>query len=198
VEARLQKIEAKNAQSPVGAMSMGRPLGVPEKFEDHLRLMFDMQLLAFQGDITRVSTTMIAREMAVRSYPQIGVPDSHHSLSHHDENPAKLSRLAKVDAYHVEQTTYFLSKLRDTQDGENSLLDNTIVLYGGGIKNGNIHSHVDLPVVLIGGRALQLEGGRHLNFTEDKPMSNMLRSILYKMGVESEHIGDSTGMLTEL
>ncbi len=109
VEQRLQRIEAKNAASPDAVKTMAKPLGVPEKFEDHIRLMFDLQVLAFQGDITRVTTLMFAREMAVRSYPQIGVPDSHHSVSHHDNNPAKLGKLKKIDTYHIEQVAYFLA-----------------------------------------------------------------------------------------
>jgi hypothetical protein len=198
VEQRLQRIEAKNAQSPTGATAMGRPLGVPEKFEDHIRLMFDLQVLAFQGDITRVSTLMFAREMAVRSYPQIGVPDSHHSVSHHDNNPAKLAKLKKIDTYHVEQVAYFLGKLRDTKDGENSLLENSMILYGGALASGNLHNHTNLPLFVAGGGAGQLEGGRHIVFRNDMPMSNLLRGVLYKAGVETETLGDSTGMLTEL
>jgi hypothetical protein len=198
VEARLQRIEAQNAKSPDAAMAMGRPLGVPEKFEDHIRLIFDLQVLAFQGDITRVTTLMFGREMAVRSYPQIGVPDSHHSLSHHDNNPAKLAKLAKIDAYHVQQVAYFLGKLHDARDGENSLLDNSMIVYGGGIGNGNLHNHERLPVFVAGGGAGQLKGGRHLEFKNDTPMSNLLRSVLDKAGVQTETLGDSTSMLAEL
>jgi Protein of unknown function (DUF1552) len=198
VEQRLERIEAKNAQSATGAMAMGKPLGVPEKFEDHIRLMFDLQVLAFQGDITRITTLMFAREMAVRSYPQVGVPDSHHSVSHHDNNPAKLAKLKKIDTYHVEQFAYFLGKLRNVQDGENNLLENSMILYGGALANGNLHNHTNLPMILAGGGAGQLEGGRHMVFKNDMPMSNLLRSILRKAGVETESLGDSTGYLTEL
>ncbi len=198
VEQRLERIEAKNAQSPTGAMAMGKPLGVPEKFEDHIRLMFDLQVLAFQSDITRITTLMFAREMAVRSYPHIGVPDSHHSVSHHDNNPAKLAKLKKIDTYHVEQVAYFLGKLRGVQDGESNLLENSMILYGGALANGNLHNHTNLPLILAGGGAGQLEGGRHIVFKNDMPMSNLLRSILRKAGVETESLGDSTGYLTEL
>jgi len=198
VELRLQRIEAHNAQSPSAEQGVARPLGVPEKFEDHIHLMFDLQVLAFQADITRVITMMFGREMAVRSYPQIGVPDSHHSVSHHDNNPEKLAKIAKIDAYHVEQMAYFLGKLKETRDGENSLLDNSMILYGGGISNGNLHNHEHLPVVLAGGGAGQLKGGRHLEFKTDTPMSNVLRSILYKAGVHTDSLGDSTGVLAEL
>jgi len=198
VELRLQRIEAQNAQAPSAGQGVTRPLGVPEKFEDHIRLMFDLQVLAFQADITRVTTMMFGREMAVRSYPQIGVPDSHHSLSHHDNNPEKLAKIAKIDAYHVEQVAYFLGKLKDTRDGENSLLDNAMILYGGGISNGNLHNHERLPVFLAGGGAGQLQGGRHLEYKVDTPMSNVLRSILDKAGVHTDGLGDSTGVLAEL
>jgi hypothetical protein len=200
VEQRLQRIEAQNAASPAAAAAtaMGRPLGVPEKFEDHIRLMFDMKVLAFQGDITRVTTLMLGREMAVRSYPQIGVPDSHHSLSHHDNNPAKLAKLTKIDAHHVAQVAYFLGKLKEAQDGDNTLLDNSIVMYGGAIANGNLHNHENLPCFVAGGGAGQLQGGRHIQCKADTPMSNLLRTILAKAGVQTENLGDSTSTLAEL
>jgi hypothetical protein len=197
VELRLQRIEAQNAKSPT-AMTMKRPLGVPEKFEDHIHLMFDLKVLAFQGDITRVTTLMFGREMATRSYPQIGVPDSHHSLSHHDNNPAKLAKLAKIDNYHVQQVAYFLGKLRAAQDGENNLLDNSMIVYGGGIGNGNLHNHERLPIFVAGGGAGTIQGGRHIEFKNDTPVSNLLRTVLDKAGVQTETIGDSTGLLTEL
>jgi Protein of unknown function (DUF1552) len=198
VELRLQRIEKQNAESPLAGTEMARPLGVPEKFEDHIHLMFDLQVLAFQGDITRVSTLMFGREMAVRSYPQIGVSDSHHSLSHHDNNPAKLAKLAKIDAYHVQQVAYLLGKLRDARDGENSLLDNSLVMYGAGIANGNLHNHEKLPVFVAGGGARQVEGGRHVVLASETPMANLLRGILEKVDVHTETIGDSTGVLNEL
>jgi hypothetical protein len=197
VELRLQRIEAQNAKSPT-ATTMKRPLGVPEKFEDHIHLMFDLKVLAFQGDITRVTTLMFGREMATRSYPQIGVPDSHHSLSHHDNNPAKLAKLAKIDNYHVQMVAYFLGKLRAAQDGENNLLDNSIIVYGGGIGNGNLHNHERLPIFVAGGGAGTIQGGRHIEFKNDTPVSNLLRTVLDKAGVQTETLGDSTGLLTEL
>ena len=197
VELRLQRIEAQNAKSPT-AMTMKRPLGVPEKFEDHIHLMFDLKVLAFQGDITRVTTLMFGREMATRSYPQIGVPDSHHSLSHHDNNPAKLAKLAKIDNYHVQQVAYFLGKLRAAQDGENNLLDNSMIVYGGGIGNGNLHNHERLPIFVAGGGAGTIKGGQHIEFKNDTPVSNLLRTVLDKAGVQTETLGDSTGLLTEL
>jgi hypothetical protein len=198
VEARLQRIEKQAAEAPVAIGSVLRPLGVPEKFEDYIRLMFDLQVLAFQGDITRISTMILARETAVRSYPQIGIPDSHHSLSHHDNNPSKMAKLTKIDAYHVQQAAYFLGKLKDVDENGKSLLDNSIVMYGGALSNGNIHNHNELPVFLAGGGAGNLEGGRHLTYKQDMPMSNLLRSILDKAGVRTDALGDSTGFLNEL
>jgi hypothetical protein len=198
VELRLQRLDAHNSEAPALQQAGTRPLGIPEKFEDHINLMFDLQVLAFQADITRVTTLMLGREEGGRSYPQIGVPDGHHSISHHDNNPEKLAKLAKIDAYHVQQLAVFLGKLRNTPDGEGSLLDNSMILYGGGISNGNMHNHERLPVVVAGGGAGQLKGGRHLEFKQDVPMSNVLRSVLDKAGVHTDMLGDATGMLAEL
>jgi len=198
VELRLQRIEAKNADASVVAQGGTRPLGVPDKFEDHINLMFDLQVLAFQADITRVTTLMIGREEGGRSYPQIGVPDGHHSISHHDNNPEKLAKLAKIDAYHVQQLGIFLGKLKNTPDGESNLLENSMIPYGGGISNGNMHNHERLPVVVAGGGTGQLKGGRHLEYKQDMPMSNVLRSVLDKAGVHTDSLGDATGLLAEL
>jgi hypothetical protein len=156
--------------------------------------MMDLEVLAFQSDITRVTTLMFAAERSGRSYPEAGVPDSHHSVSHHDNNPEKLAKVAKIDAYHVQQVAYFLGKLRDTQDGEGTLLDNSMLLYGGGISNGNVHDHSPLPVLLCGGGAGQLQGGRHIEFKNEPPLSNVVRSMLDKAGVHADRLGESTGV----
>jgi hypothetical protein len=198
VELRLQRIEAKNADASTLGQTGTRPLGIPDNFEDHIGLMFDLQVLAFQADITRVTSLMIGREEGGRSYPQIGVPDGHHSISHHDNNAEKLAKLAKIDAYHVAQLARFLGKLRETKDGDGNLLDNSMILFGGGISNGNMHNHEKLPVVVAGGGAGQLAGGRHLEYTKDMPMSNVLRSVLDKAGVHTDTLGDATGLLAEL
>jgi hypothetical protein len=194
VELRLQRVEKQNAESPTLEAGVSRPLGAPEKFEDHIRLMMDLEVLAFQSDITRVTTLMFAAERSGRSYPEAGVPDSHHSVSHHDNNPEKLAKVAKIDAYHVQQVAYFLGKLRDTQDGEGTLLDNSMLLYGGGISNGNVHDHSPLPVLLCGGGAGQLQGGRHIVFQNEPPLSNVVRSMLDKAGVHADRLGESTGV----
>ena len=195
VELRLQRVEAQNAESPTffGA-GVSRPLGAPEKFEDHIRLMFDLQVLAFQSDITRVTTLMFAGERSGRSYPQAGVPDAHHSVSHHDNNPEKLAKVAKIDTFHVQQVAYFLGKLRDTPDGEGTLLDNSMLLYGAGISNGNVHDHSPLPVLVCGGGAGQLQGGRHIAWKNEPPLANVLRSLLDKAGVHVDLLGESTGV----
>jgi hypothetical protein len=194
VELRLQRVEAQNAESPTVAAGVSRPLGAPEKFEDHIRLMMDLQVLAFQSDITRVTTLMFAAERSGRSYPEAGVPDSHHSVSHHDNNPEKLAKVAKIDTYHVQQVAYLLGKLRDTEDGEGTLLDHSMLLYGAGISNGNVHDHSPLPILLCGGGAGQLQGGRHIVFQNEPPLSNVVRSVLDKAGVHADRLGESTGV----
>ncbi len=194
VELRLQRVEKQNAESPTMGAGLTRPLGAPDKFEDHIRLMFDLQVLAFQSDITRVTTLMFAGERSGRSYPQIGVPDSHHSVSHHDNNPEKLAKVAKIDALHVEQVAYLLGKLRDTPEGDGNLLDNCMLLYGAGISNGNVHDHSPLPILLCGGGGGQIEGGRNIVYKNEPPLSNVLRGMLDKVGVHVDKLGESTGV----
>lgn len=195
VELRLARVEKQNAESsPSLGAGIARPLGAPDKFEDHIRLMFDLQVLAFQADITRVSTLMFAGERSGRSYPQVGVPDAHHSVSHHDNNPEKLAKVARIDAFHIQQVAYFLGKLRDTPDGDGTLLDHSMLLYGAGISNGNVHDHSPLPVLLCGGGAGNLQGGRHIVYQNEPPLSNVLRSMLDKAGLQADHLGESTGL----
>ena len=198
VELRLQRVEAQNApqnaDTPVLTAGMARPLGAPDKFEDHIHLMFDLQVLAFQADITRVTTLMFAGERSGRSYPQVGVPDAHHSVSHHDNNPEKLAKVARIDAFHVQQVAYFLGKLRDTQDGEGTLLDHSMLVYGAGISNGNVHDHSPLPVLLCGGGAGTLQGGRHIVYKNEQPLANVLRNVLDKAGVHADRLCESTGI----
>ena len=195
VELRLERVEKHNAEaSPSTGAQIARPLGAPDKFEDHIRLMFDLQVMAFQADITRVSTLMFAGERSGRSYPQVGVPDAHHSVSHHDNNPEKLAKVARIDAFHIQQVAYFLGKLRDTPDGDGNLLDHSMLLYGAGISNGNVHDHSPLPVLLCGGGAGNLQGGRHIVFQNEPPLSNVLRSMLDKAGLPAERMGESTGI----
>jgi hypothetical protein len=199
VEQRLQRVETQNVESPAaGADGTKRPVGVPDNFEDHVKLMFDLQVLAYQADITRVITFMLGREVGGRSYPQIGVPEGHHGISHHEDVPEKLAKVAKIDAYHLHLLAYFLEKLRTTPDGDGSLLDQVMILYGSGISNGNLHSHDNLPVLLAGGGAGQLQGGRHLKYAEHMTMSNLLLSLLDKAQARTDRLGDSSGLLAEL
>jgi hypothetical protein len=194
VELRLQRVEKQNAESPTMGAGLTRPLAAPDKFEDHIQLIFDLQVLAFQSDITRVTTLMFAGERSGRSYPQVGVPDSHHSVSHHDNNPEKLAKVARIDSCHVAQVAYFLDKLRNTPDGDSNLLENSMLLYGAGISNGNVHDHSPLPILLCGGAGGQLEGGRHIVYKNEPPLSNVLRSMLDKVGVHADKLGESTGV----
>jgi hypothetical protein len=195
VERRIQTAEAQSSRElPVVA----QPMGIPETFEAHARLMFDLLALAYQTDLTRVGTFMIGKEVSGRSYPEIGVPDGHHACSHHQNDPVKLEKLAKINAYHVQQFAYFLERLRRTPDGDGSLLDHSIFVYGSGISDGNIHFHLDLPTLLVGGAAGSLKGGRHLRYTNDTALANLYVSVLDKLGVPVERFGDSTGTLDHL
>ena len=195
VERRVQKMEARVDQH-IDLPSM--PVGVPDLYDDHVKLMYDLLALAFQADVTRVSTFMLAREASTRTYNHIGVPDPHHAISHHGNAPDKIEKHAKINTYHVSLFGHFLDRLRSTPDGDGTLLDHSLIMYGGCISNGNLHTHGPLPTLLAGGACGQLAGGRHIRTAADTPMANMLMSILEKVGVQTEPIGDSTGRLTEL
>jgi hypothetical protein len=175
------------------------PAGVPESFDEHVKLHFDLQALAFQADITRVSTVLYARDLTARSYPESGVNGGFHGLSHHAENPDTIARYAKVNQYHVKCLTYFVEKLKKTPDGEGSLLDHTLILYGSNMGDSNQHLHYDVPHVLIGGASGQLKGNRHLAYpTKTVTSGNLLLSILDIYGIHQDSIGDSTGRLSGL
>ena len=163
-------------------------------FADHLKLLFDLQLAAFQGDLTRITTMMIGREGSTRVYPEIGIPDQHHPLTHHRNNPLMIEKVTQINCFHMQQFAYFLEKLRATQDGDATLLDRVMIVYGSGIANGNWHSHVDLPVVVAGA----VKGNRHLVFPKGTPMTNLYLTLLDRMGVRPETIGDSNGELQHL
>jgi hypothetical protein len=193
IERRIQRAEAQTHDLDLSLPD--RPVGVPDSFEDHVRLMFDLQALAYQADITRVTTFMLSRELSQRAYVELGVSDPHHAISHHQDDPEKLAKLAKINTYHMTLFAEYLEKLRGTPDGDGSLLDHSLILYGGGISDGNLHSHSPLPTLLAGGAAGRLKGGRHLAYPKDTPLSNLLVSIVNKMDVPIETIGDSTGAL---
>jgi hypothetical protein len=196
VERRIVRAEQQSAGSTLSLPD--RPLGIPETFEEHIKLMFDLQVLAYQADLTRVTSFLLGRELSQRTYAQIGVTDPHHSISHHQDNPDKIAKLAKINAYHVEMLAYFLEKLRSTPDGDGSLLDHSMLLYGGGISDGNLHNHSPLPIVLVGGGNGRLKGGRHLRYPKDTPMANLLLNVLDRVGVPTEALGDSTRGLAHL
>ena len=193
IEQRIQRAEADGSESPIALPE--RPVDIPEAFGDHAKLMFDLQVLAFQADITRVASLMMARELSPRTYPEIGVTGQHHQVSHHRNDPDFVSAKAKIDTYHIELLGYFLEKLRATPDGDGSLLDHVMILYGSGMGNGNLHEHTNLPALVAGGGAGRLRTGRHLAYPEDTPKSNLLVTLLDKAGVEVEKLGDSTGQL---
>jgi hypothetical protein len=194
IEQRINRAAQQTGSNAMPA-NLERPVGIPENFEEHAKLMFDLQWLAYRADITRVITMQLAREFSSRSYPNIGVADAHHSISHHTGDPEKLEKYAKICTYHMQLFAGFLEKMQATPDGDGSLLDHSMFLYGGGISDGNKHDHANLPAVLVGGGAGTLKGGRYLQFPENTPMSNMFVSLLDKVGVEVDRLGDSTGPL---
>ena len=197
VERRIQLSEAQGADATLPE-NLSRPAGIPDSYEDHVELMFDLLALAYQADITRVFTFMLGRELGGRPYPQIGVPDPHHGISHHRNDPEKLAKLATINRHHVGLFTHFLDRLQTTPDGDGTLLDSSMVLYGAGLGDSNDHLHYDLPVAVVGGKASGIRGGRHLRYPKDTPLANLLISMLDKAGLPAEQFGDSTGRLTAL
>jgi hypothetical protein len=196
VERRIQKAEAQTANSALP--DLDRPVGVPAAYADHARLMFDLQVLALQGDVTRVITFQLARETSTRTYPEIGVAEPHHPLTHNGGNPEKLAQVAKINAFHVSLFAYFLQKLKSTTDGDGSLLDHSIYLYGSGMGNPDKHDHVNLPILVAGGGAGKLKGGRHIKYAEPKPLANLHLTLLDKAGVRLDYFADSDGKIAEL
>ena len=195
VERRIQKAEA-DTDGPLP--DLDRPLGVPAAYADHARLMFDLQVLAMQGDVTRVITFQLARETSTRTYNEIGVSDPHHPLTHHGNDPAKVERMAKINAFHVSLFAYYLEKLKATPDGSGSLLDHSLILYGSGMGDPNVHNHVDLPIVVAGGGAGRVKGGRHIKYAEPTPLANLHLTLLEKVGVRLDAFADSKGKVEEL
>ena len=190
VERRIQRAEQ---QTDLDLPDMDQPQGAPPVFEDHLALMLDLQLLAYQSDLTRVISFMLGKEQSARPYPQIGVPEAHHPLSHHQDNPAIIAHMSKINRYHAELFASYLARLRATPDGDGSLLDHMTILYGSGISNSTRHSGDNLPVLVMGGGAGKLKGGKHLTFTDKPSMANLLMTLMDKMDVPVERIGGSTG-----
>jgi hypothetical protein len=192
IEKRIQKVEQGGAQATV-LPAYARPSGVPDSFEDYAHMMIDLQVLAMQADITRVSSFMIGREVSGRSYPEIGVPDAHHPLSHHGNDPEKIAKLTKINTLHMEQVAYYLKRMSETKEGEGSLLDSTLVMAGASLADPNRHDHRALPVIVAGGL---IKGDRHVTVEKDTPMTNMMLSMMDTLGVEVHSIGDSSGRLS--
>ena len=196
VERRIQKAEA--ATDNDALPDLDRPVGVPASYADHAKLMFDLQVLAMQGDVTRVITFQLARETSNRTYPEIGVSDPHHPLTHHNGNQEMIDKVAKINAFHVSLFAYFIERLKATPEGEGTLLDNSLYLYGSGMGNPNVHDHRNLPIIVAGGGAGRMKGNRHIRYAEPTPLANLHLTMLEKAGVRLDRFGDSTGTLDEL
>src|SRR5437867_4020626 len=190
-----RRIEVAGQQSSRELPLMQRPAGVPDTFEEHAKLMFDLQVLAFQADLTRMITFMMGREKTERPYPEIGVPDAHHPLTHHGGDRQKIEKVVQIEALHSKVFAYYLNKLQSTPDGEGSLLDHLIITYGSAISEGNGHSVNDLPALIAGGGAGMIKGGRHIRYPKDTPISNLQLTLLDKLGFRVENFGDSDGRL---
>ncbi len=196
IERRIQQAEASVDENPLP--DLDRPVGVPAAYADHARLMFDLQVLAMQGDVTRVITFQLARETSNRTYPEIGVPDAHHPLSHHGNDPDKIARMAKINAFHVSLFAEYLKKLDATPDGDGSLLDHSLILYGSGMGNPDKHDHSNLPILVAGGAAAGVKGNRHITFDEVTPLANVHLTLLDRVGIHMEKFADSNGLVEEL
>jgi hypothetical protein len=189
VERRIQAVEHR---ADTGLPTLDRPKGVPERFDEHVKLMYELQWLSYRADITRVTTFMLGRELNFRTYPEIGITEGHHGLSHHADRPEQIAKYAKLGAYQAQLFAGFLQTLQDTPEGDGTLLDHSLFLYGAGLSNPNTHAHVDLPLLVVGGR---LDGGRHLVSKGQVPMTNLLLTLLDKVGVHADTLGDSTGRI---
>jgi len=193
VERRIAKAEQQSAQE---LPTLARPVGIPATFQEHYELMTDLQALAFQTDKTRVITFLVAHEQSTRPYPEIGIPDPHHPLTHHSGDQEKIAKVVQIQTYHAKMFSYFLEKMRSTPDGDGTLLDHMMIVYGGSISDANVHKHEDLPILLMGGGDGRLKGGRHVRYPKDTPVTNLFLTMLDNLGVHTESFGDSTGHLT--
>ncbi len=196
IERRIQKAEQQSATMKLPTLE--RPSGVPDEFEEHSKLMCDLMVLAFQTDMTRVISFMMAREGSNRSYRSIGIADGHHSVTHHQNDPEKIAKTIKIDELHVKSFAYLVDKMDKTKDGDGTLLDHTLLLYGSSISDGNAHTHHDLPLVLVGGAGCNVQGGRHIRYPKETPMNNLLLTMLDKAGVQAQTLGDATGKIDQL
>ncbi|MEM7234030.1 MAG: DUF1552 domain-containing protein [Planctomycetota bacterium] len=195
VERRIQTASAEAKEAP---RDVERPLGVPRLYADHAKLMFDLQALALQADVTRVVTFQMARETSNRTYPEIGVPDPHHPLTHHGGDKAKIAKMAKINRFHVSLFAGFLEKLSSISEGSGTLLDHSLYLYGSGMGDPNVHDHTNLPVLVAGGAAGKMRGGRHIRYEKPTPLANLHLTLLDKVGVQLDRFADSDGKVEEL
>ena len=196
VERRIEQAERRTVDAPMP--DLDRPVGVPAAYADHARLMFDLQVLAFQADITRIITFQLARETSNRAYTEIGISEGHHPLTHNGNNPGMVAKVAQINAYHVSLFGYYLDKLKSTPDGDGSLLDHMIVLCGSGMGNPDVHDHLNLPILVAGSGAGSLRGGRHIKYAEPAPLANLHLTLLDKLGVPLDSFADSKGKVSEL
>jgi hypothetical protein len=195
VERRIQQAEAKSGEA---LPDLDRPVGVPAAYSDHAKLMFDLQVLAMQGDVTRVITFQLAREASTRTYPEAGVSEAHHPLTHNGGDPEKLAKVARINAYHVSLFAYFVEKLKATPEGDGTLLDHCLYLYGSGMGNADVHDHTNLPILVAGGGVRTKKGGRHIRYDKPTPLANLHLTLLDKAGVRLDSFQDSTGKIEEL
>jgi hypothetical protein len=192
IERRIQMAEEQSSQE---LPAFDRPAGIPATIEEHAKLMFDLQVLAYQSDLTRVTSFMMARAQSPQVYRELGITDGYHVLSHHLNDPVRIAQVLKIDIFHTRMFAYFLDRMRMTPDGDGSLLDHSIIVYGSGLSDGNLHLHTDLPVLLVGGGTGQIQGERHIRYPQGTPMTNLYVSMLEKAGVPVQSVGDSTGKL---
>lgn len=195
IERRIQKAEQQSARA---LPTLTRPAGIPEVFRDHIKLMFDLLTVAFQTDLTRVASLQVGHEMSNAPYPEIGIPDPHHPFTHHQGDPVKIAKSVEINIYHMQMFAYFLEKLRSTPDGNGNLLDHSMIVYGSGLGDGNLHIPKSLPIVLAGGGSGKLRGGQHIRYAKDTPLSNLYLALLERLDVRMEKFGDSTGVLNPL
>jgi len=196
IERLIQKAEQQSATMKLPMLE--RPSGVPDEFEEHSKLMCDLMVIAFQTDMTRVISFMMAREGSNRSYRSIGIADGHHSVTHHQNDPEKIAKTIKIDELHLRSFSYLVDKMDKTKDGDGTLLDHSLLLYGSSISDGNAHTHHDLPLVLVGGAGCNVKGGRHIRYPKETPMNNLLLTMLDKAGVPAQTLGDATGKINQL
>jgi len=196
IERRIQKAEEQMAKSPTP--DLDRPVGVPSAYGDHAKLMFDLQVLAMQTDITRIISFQLAREASTRTYPEVGISEAHHPISHHGNDPEKLGKLAKINAYHVSLFAYYMEKLKATPDGDGSLLDHSMIMLGSGMGNPDVHNHINLPIIVVGGGAGKMKGGRHIKYDEPTPLANLHLTLLDKVGIHLDKFADSRGRVDQL